>query len=503
MPVIGNKRSLALELVPVAPSWELRYPPEQAAWAGLAIWADGANLCQHVVPDSSEIIDYFFIPLAPLADWILRAFPAIEFEERAAVFPTTRELHESVERWGYVPPFQGMDEDEWIESREAWWANHFLRAGADGARLPNVGLVRDDEQLAITWRKPRFFGDDAPFMLSPQGDFSLSWNEGRAVLGDFVAQVAEWLRESGAGDLYPWARTEWPLDDSLPPLSKAIELLTGHDVGSLERLFSAQGLNDLLETLNLDGSANDPAASPPCQILRDLSPTLRPEIGEILLEVGKEAAIEDLDALDRWRRSRAVALDAARPGTSPQEAGQLAAMELRRALELDGQPITDTSTILEQLGISYAHVSVTSQPDRMIVGLREQGAPIARTLTSARTSTRWGRRFEACRALGHLLLDPIRAGAIGAAAGPFAQVTRGRRSGAFAAELLLPEMALAKASGHQLDGAANDDGFQSLMTQYGVGARTAAYQLWNRRWLSSPTVRDELIDRFGSLPEPS
>ena len=132
MPLIGNRRSLAFELIPVAPSWELRYRPEAAAWSGLAIWADGINLCRHVAPGSSEIQDHFYIPLAPLADWILRAFPAIAFEERAAVFPTTRLLHESAERWGYVAPFEGLEGDEWLERREAWWLNHFLRAGADG-----------------------------------------------------------------------------------------------------------------------------------------------------------------------------------------------------------------------------------------------------------------------------------------------------------------------------------------------------------------------------------
>jgi hypothetical protein len=36
------------------------------------------------------------------------------------------------------------------------------------------------------------------------------------------------------------------------------------------------------------------------------------------------------------------------------------------------------------------------------------------------------------------------------------------------------------------------------MAEFGVGARTAAFQLWNRGWLSSPAVRDELVDRYAS-----
>ena len=36
MSLIGNRNTLAFELTPVAPTWELRYAPERAVWAGLA-----------------------------------------------------------------------------------------------------------------------------------------------------------------------------------------------------------------------------------------------------------------------------------------------------------------------------------------------------------------------------------------------------------------------------------------------------------------------------------
>jgi hypothetical protein len=498
MPLIGNKRALAFELIPVVPSWELRYAPERGAWAGLAIWADGKNICQYVIPGSSEIRDYLYIPLAPITDWMVNAFPFIEFEERAAIFPTTSRLHESAARWGDVPPPRGFDEDDWLEAREEWWSHHFLRSGADGARVPNLAFARDDEQLVITWRPPKFFSDDSPLMLAPEGDFSVPWSEGRSILNDYTAHVAEWLRQSRLTDIYTWATKERPLEASAPPLARSIELLTGRRLDALEALFQTQSLADLLALLKLSDTSGDPAASPECQILRDLSPALSTEVGEVLTEIGNDSLREEPEALATWRRWRDIALDAARPARSPEEAGQLAAIELRRTLQLNGQPITDSTALLSQLGLSYTHLSVVSQHDRMVVGLRDGGSLVARTLDTPRTRTLWGRRFESSRALGHLLLDPIRAGAIGAASSPFAQETRRRRSGAFAAELLLPETALAQASGHLLDGAAEDDVFQSLLERFGVGARAAAYQLWNRGWLSSTEVRDELIDRFES-----
>jgi len=75
------------------------------------------------------------------------------------------------------------------------------------------------------------------------------------------------------------------------------------------------------------------------------------------------------------------------------------------------------------------------------------------------------------------------------------QSVRRRRSGAFAAELLLPETALIEASGGHLDGACGDQTFTRLIERYGVGATTAAWQLYNHQ-LVSPQGRDELIDRY-------
>lgn len=499
MSVIGNTRKLAFELVPVTPSWESRYAPERVAWAGTAIWAGGQNLCRHLVPGSDEIRDFFFIPLAPIVDWLVRAFPAIEFEARAPFFATTRDLHESVKRWGGIPPPRGLEEDDWLDAREQWWSRHFLRAGAEGARVPNLAFVRDDEELVVTWNPPRFFSDDAPIMLSPEGEFSLPWHEGRSVLEELASDIAQWLRESDAADTYTWARELHPLRSAAPRLPHAIELFTGRGLDALEKLFSVGGFEDLLTVLNLEESSSDPAASSQCQILRDLSPAVTNDLAGLLIDLGHVAASEQPEALERWRRARKIALDAARPAGSPWEAGQLAAPEIRRALGLGSEPIVDLNAVLGQLGLSYDHTRVQSQHDRMVVALQDGGSPVAKTLETPRTETSWGQRFEACRALGHILLDPMRADAIGAASGPFAEATRVRRSGAFAAELLLPETAIAEASDHRLDGVVENHIFQGLLESYGIGARTAAYQLWNRGWLSSPVVRDELVDQFGSV----
>src|SRR5256885_5411660 len=44
---------------------------------------------------------------------------ALVFEERAPLFPTTRDLHDSVEGWFETRPPAGLSEDDWLEDRKS------------------------------------------------------------------------------------------------------------------------------------------------------------------------------------------------------------------------------------------------------------------------------------------------------------------------------------------------------------------------------------------------
>ncbi len=153
---------------------------------------------------------------------------------------------------------------------------------------------------------------------------------------------------------------------------------------------------------------------------------------------------------------------------------------------------------MRAFGVGVVHSEAECSQERMLVGSRKGvGAAVVINRTP-RTDTQWGRRFESARALGHLFTDSYREDAIGAAATPFAQPRARRRSGAFAAEFLLPSGALLEEVG-ALDSAAQPEKFRRILERYGVGARTAAFQLWNHGLLSSPSVRDELIDHFSNV----
>ena len=200
----------------------------------------------------------------------------------------------------------------------------------------------------------------------------------------------------------------------------------------------------------------------------------------------------------RWQGTRSIAMDAARAGVTPEEAGQLAAREIRRVASLDGAPIPELDPFVREAGLSLVDGGVESRHDLMIVSCRAGGSAVAAVLGSPRTATPWGARFQKARALAHVLLDADRHGTVGAASGPFSQGSRSRRANAFAAELLLPDSALAAKGGNALDAVADEERFRELLEEYGIGARAAAFQLWNHGWLSSADVRDELIDRFAS-----
>lgn len=497
--MIGNIEQLAFDLVPVTPSWELRFGAESAGWAGLAIWIGGHNLCSHVEPGSTEVKQHLFVPLGPLADWLVRSFPALAFEERARDFPTGSFPHRDARQWGKVRPPAGYDSDQWFAAREAWWSRHFVRAGAEGARLPDLALIRDDEHLVCSWDTPRFVQPGGPAMMWREGRVHVRWSEAAPTLDGFLSTVSDYFRCEGAADIYAWTTNPTPLWEYTGSLEEAVEFYCGRDISNVQVLLGGADAKTTLELLHLAPTARDPAESPHCQILRQLSTDLSADVGHLLRDIGDRAFLPNAERARRWKKARVVAFDAARAGDSPEAAGQLAANELRGQIGIDGQPIADLSHVLGEFGIDAAETDVGGGGrDRMMVAATLGGSPIAVTLNTPRTATAWGVRFEQARALGHVLLDPLRGEAVGAASGPFASGTRHRRSGAFAAELLLPESALARASDGRLDGIATADAFGVLMAEYGAGARTAAFQLWNRGWLSSPAVRDELIDRYAS-----
>jgi hypothetical protein len=496
--LIGNRDRFALEISPVAPSWERRYAPEAAAWAGLSVWAGGANICRHVRAGEEEIRDAFYVPLAPIADWIVRHHGALSLEERAAAYSIGRRLHEAVRAWGSAPAPYGLEEDQWLDAREAFWERHFLAAGAEGAHVPNIAFLREEDAVRVTWEPPRFVSPPEIDMLHARGDTTLPWSELSRILFDLAGHVVQAFVDASVPAPYPWmqsGRDTWGRVDA----ESAIELYCGR---SLRELTAIVGLSDAqLEPVLRAARTGDPGASPVCQVVRDLPPKPSAGIGVEIQRAVDQARVSDPSRRSAWFGGRARASDAARAGGSPEERGQLAARGVRDELGLDGQPVESVPALLGRYGVELHSSTASFAQERMVIAGLADGTVAATILRTARTETRWGQRFEQARALGHALLDTMHEGAMGAASTRWAQASRRRCSGAFAAELLLPASALGEASNGVLDGATEGERFGELMDRYGVGARTAANQLYNQSWLSDAALRDELIEVHGHREE--
>lgn len=492
--LIGNRNELAMELHPLSPTWERRYLPEQTAWARFSLWVGGRNLCRNLLEGSEVVREGVNVPLAPLADWIVHSWTFLAFEEHPGCFPLRASLWDTLREWGDAFHPAGFSEDEWFDARERWWTRHFLSAGADGAYLPNVSFNHGDGRLLVEWMPAEFVSRQPLRFVSEHGQETVQWSVAEAVIAEFVSVVARWLREEGLDQIFAWVALEDPLRDGEVDFGERLSAYTGVDAKILRAWTRADAESDLRQELGIRPDSADPGGSVVTQVLRDLPPDMPEAVRHEVWELGEEVH----RATDFAEELRAVARDAARTGTTPEGAGQLAAQGVRDCLGMDGRAVEDVDEQMRELGVEVTCSEVECSHERMLVGSRKGVGAAVIINRTPRTETRWGRRFESVRALGHLFTDSYREGALGAASTPFAQPWARRRSGAFAAEFLLPSEALLEDAG-SLDSAAQPDRFLRILERYGVGARTAAFQLWNQGLLSSPSVRDELIDSFSNV----
>lgn len=460
--IFGDLHEMAIELYRFDTPWNAADHQEESVWGALVIWVAGQNVSEHRRHGTDRVRDDLHVPLFPLARWAVSARAALRYEERSPLGASTSP-HEELDRWSHGPPPAGFSEDAWLDRRDAWWSEHFTGAATSDIIAPSIGIVRNDDRALISWRAPALPRPDRTF-VRPEGAAVVSWSVVARALDEFVAAVASWA---------PSAQLEAEED----PAARALGYYTGLSDHEIQRF----GF--------LPEAASDPAIDPLAQVVRDLThrTSTGPAHGSIVRRVRMAAQPAD----HGWWNLRQQLVPP--PGRSFESDGYDGAQAARRLLGLDGQPIVDVEALLRDVDVDVSTESPAADTDRMLVAGTASGRAMTMVLANARTATLWGRRFELARALGHLLLDPVRGDAIGAASGPQAVASRRRRAGAFAAEVLLPTSALEEASEGVLDGIVEGERFAQLLERFGVGASTAAFHLWNQRLLSSTEVRDDLI----------
>ncbi len=491
----GDRRYICLEIEPIQPSWQVSYPADRGPWARFSIWVRDKNLSLNRQIGTDRMRSGVFVPLAPVADWLVRNAAGIAFEETARPFQTDTNMFHSLQKWKDAAPSEDYDQNSWDDEWFAWSERHFLEAGGDGAWLPNIALTRSDDRLWINWAPARFATPRAPTFLEEHGLESVPWNEAEKAMGEFVDVVADQLRSRGLADHYQWAKNDGAFGSALDlPWKEFASVALGVGWPRVLEIFGASTLEQALVNLGLPGSAN-PVDSVAMQALRDL--VAKDGIGPAL--VACEAATRRV-ASENYRNARSLARDASRSGETPESEGQEAARALRDWLGLGDRPLQEpVNELSASLGIGVDESHPGTEHDFSISGARFDASAIVFLLKSERTVLPWSRYMEILRGMGHLLLDAgVGGGVVGAGSSIRSIGPRRRRSGAFAAEMTLPLGAMRQVSGGKLDSAAAPDKFRQIMEKYTVGARTAAWQLYNAGLLSSREIAEGLIERFGS-----
>lgn len=489
---IGDVRKLAFDIDPVAPSWETKTPSERGPWGRLAIWVHGENLCRNVLPTTSDADDGVYVPLAPLADFFVRNAAAIAYQESAPVFPTDVDLPAALEEWKNAAPRRPYNHDLWDDLRFEWSEQHFLAAGSDGSWLPNLAFVKADAMLWISAAPPRFATPGAPTFLYQRGSRAVPWLEAISVISEFVALVGSRLRTLGLTMEFQWCVDESPIAAALKiDLSTYLSLNFRLSPEELKDSFHAGSIDEMRSILGLQDGLS-PADSVTLQALRDLE--LSSDVVKIALRCDRETREpRSEDYLGRRLRAQEAA-----PASSPEDQGYAAARLMRQDLGIDLLPLSDPEDLIRRsFGIEVEDSLVETRSDHLVAGAHVDGFGKIVLLDSSQTRVSWARRMELFRGVGHLLLDAPTHRAIGAGSSSRAIGPRRRRSGTFAAEMLLPQEEIRRRSGGILDEAGRPEIFESLMADYGVGAQTVAWQCFNGGLLSSREVVDELIARHG------
>ena len=465
---------LLLDLQPIMPGAVLARQLPDAVWAGLTITVGGHTLTRHRrEPDEAEQ-DWIALDIRPVLKWFVANLPMICVERNSRFFGADGDGFEMWRKWRETaarrfPDHQPISalEIEDDDRREAWVRRHFLRFADTGATLPDLALIASEGAISLSWR-PRRSADGRLHFTTTAGEELITRDSLFTAIAKLHAACAS-NQDAGTS-----------LEASLRQIRDAASL-RWPDVEA----FAEPGEKALISAL-ARGSQSAPEDDPAFLASLEVYPA--------------EGAAEALSALQReLARPGQMAADLPeRPAVSAadEQEGYAAALDLRDRLGLNGKPVDALGAVLDRLGVVDLGPFQGDPGNKMVCGRQHGGAAALAVIKSAGTRT-WMTRMETARGLGRLVLDrPATRWATGGASSRVSGGAANRRAGAFAAQFLLPETGIRQIAGTAPDAAAAPAIFERLMSDFGVGARTAAYHLWNLGFLSSRQVRNDLVEAY-------
>lgn len=478
----GYRASWAIEVHPLNGAPDEADRAAAATWCALSIWAGGENLTRHVRDDERETVDALYWPAAHLARWLVANWSSL-WERDGSPLPggtldaatICRRLDERLASDEDVP-------DEIVDVRDEFVASHALQSAAAGGLMPAVYFLKEGEHFHVTWSNAEQLGGvrfvsargrvsvDASLFLDVAEGF-LTWVQSLVAdkdlkLSSAIEQWRERLSSPEAAESVVLGYA-WPWGARQPETSEVASLLD-----------SRFGLPPGWRS---EGARFKPFRQPAAVVFRALTPSVGLEDVQRILELLKQSPANAV-AGEKLRELREVLAWSA--GDAPHEQGQELARQLRDSL---GNPdrYLDVETLLEQWGVHTASEDLSDPAvDGATVWDEHHGPLIIVNSRSSRTAP-WAKRMTVAHELCHLLVDLRAAVPLAVISSPWAPATLERRANAFAAELLLPKLGLARALGEtRWSGVITHADSQELMDEFGVGETVCRRQLENRLGMS-------------------
>ena len=462
--MIGDQNLIAVDIVPVLPSWNDRFP---GRWAGIQLYAGGRNITAHRVAGSSQTEERLYVDLLPIATWITANLRALANETTVPATIAVLDAHSTLDTWAddAIRRYDRNEDESFAERRDSllrwnWRTRHFWHAADVGAILPPLGFVRSGDRLSLTWRREAVRTDSHIDFIEGSGRVDVPWSAWMEV-ANAIVQAAGEPRLDEAEPVPRWD-DPWLSDwGHIAPGLETLRMRSGIDAGRSVMLEAAPDL--------LLAAAGDEILA--CERAAQNAPE-----GEVrLVPPGFGGNAADI--------------------------GYRTAQQLRSTYDLGAHPLTDQALTgsARRSGVMLDFDLHPQGPSRLsMAGGRCPGQLATVSVAGeAHGAKRWEARMQAARGFCHALTDSGYRSVTGFAATRRPRKTpEAQRAGAFAAELLLPSAALRglyREDPHWTD---RPEAISRVFQDFGVGAHTLAYQCWNHGLMNSAAERDAIIAEF-------
>ena len=436
-----------------------------------SLWIAGRSLTAHTV--DLEVETRVEAPWAALGRWFIQAWPAFFETQR---WPLPDRATNALRFWGHLQARLRSAGDrsraDIEQVAQRFCEGHRLGGRSWPDHLPQVFFNRENDDLVIAWTGPCAARPELRFQAT-EGEARIPIDDFVEAVGGFVEQAAQW-----SGGPTPDAVTRWQNALGSPAGARhAVRQQAGLSADETQALLDRSHLPfatffDLSDDALSTGGCISAYASPVALALRSTTPRL---------DVRSRIALRNFIANEapNARGARALSrlaehLTRPDPNLPDYAQGYAMATTVRTWLGKPDAPLDIEALLTRMLSVPVRDVPLLDAETEGGCIWGESAGPAVFVNPEARMArTAWGRRMTLAHELCHLLLDrpPVRT--LSHSSGLWSIPRLERRANAFAAELLLPQAALEQ---QRDDGA----GYAEVMERYGVGLKTATWQVANR-----------------------